>query len=205
MATIVRRKRSKPTPERHPLYDVLNDLGATLQHAEQIVARDALGAVERFDLDAVTVAVGQLLDSCRYITTLADHIEAWQDATDNGGREWSAADLYGRSLGHRRILFLELIAWAIKQAEAPRTRAEFGRFEAALQRARVADWGTLPWPTLPWPKATDGERFERYVRDLANGFYRVGRQLSRPHRLGLIHLGPEPCPHPAGLRRSTRP
>lgn len=52
MATIVRRKRSKPKPrpEQHPLYDLVNDLGATLGHRETTVI-EALGAIRDPDAD----------------------------------------------------------------------------------------------------------------------------------------------------------
>jgi hypothetical protein len=63
-------------------------------------------------------------------------------------------------------MFLELVAWSIAQAEAPRTQAEFARFEGELERTRHANG----WGRMPWPKATEPERFLQHVRDLANGF-----------------------------------
>lgn len=83
-----------------------------------------------------------------------------------GEPTWTPADLYGRPLGNRRIMFLELVAWAIEQIEAPRTREAFEAFEQELQRARVENG----WGSLPWPRATDPERFLTHVERLAEGF-----------------------------------
>ena len=63
-------------------------------------------------------------------------------------------------------MFLELMAWAVVQAEAARTRPEFHTFETELQRVRL----TEGWGPTPWPNATDRERFEKYVADFAASF-----------------------------------
>ena len=75
-------------------------------------------------------------------------------------------------------MFLELVAWAIVQAAAPRTRVEFGRFEHGLKAARVANG----WGQLPWLKATEPERYLEHVTDLANGFTVLnGGYIARLH------------------------
>lgn len=81
-------------------------------------------------------------------------------------RTWSPEDLYSRSVENRRVMFLELLAWAVAQAEAPRSREEFRKLEVSLIEARVA----TGWGQHPWLKATDPERFLKHVHDVAVGF-----------------------------------
>jgi hypothetical protein len=78
---------------------------------------------------------------------------------------WSATDLYARSPENRRIMLLELMAWAIYQAETCGTRAEFAAFEQELREVRKQEWGKLPWF-----KAHDPARFLRHVENMAEEF-----------------------------------
>jgi hypothetical protein len=78
---------------------------------------------------------------------------------------WSPAKLYSRGQEGRRILFLELIAWAIVQAEAHETREEWDYFANQLASARREVWGERPWPG-----AKDNDTFFAQVRGMANVF-----------------------------------
>jgi hypothetical protein len=50
-----------------------------------------------------------------------------------------------RSQDNRRVLLLELLAWAIVRAESFATKEEFVAFEEELREARTAIWGARPW------------------------------------------------------------
>ena len=92
-------------------------------------------------------------------------------------RTWSPKDLYSRSVENRRVMFLELLAWAVAQAEAPRSKEEFRKLEGNLIEAR----GATGWGQHPWSRATDPERFLKHVRDIAVGFTAgQGAYIARP-------------------------
>jgi hypothetical protein len=74
----------------------------------------------------------------------------------------------------RRITFLELMAWAIIQAESARTREQWNKFQADLTRNRIERW--LP---MPWPGAKRPERFEHHVLRMARAFTTGGRYSAR--------------------------
>ncbi len=78
---------------------------------------------------------------------------------------WSASALYRRSQANRRLLLLELIAWATYKAETIKTKEEFEAFEAELRDVRSKQWGDRPWSG-----ATKPEAYERHVLDLARAF-----------------------------------
>ncbi len=70
--------------------------------------------------------------------------------------------LYGTSKGHRRVLFLELMAWAITQAEDDDTV----EFRDELKQHRKSIWGSRPWAGA----ASDEEEFLAHVADMARVF-----------------------------------
>lgn len=71
----------------------------------------------------------------------------------------------------RRITFLELMAWAVRQAEeASKTKAEWGKFQADLTANRVKHW--LP---MPWKRATQEEEFKRHVLAMSDAYTTNGR------------------------------
>lgn len=171
MATIVRRKRKRA--HKHPARDVLAERHSVLKRAEQAVARDLLGAAEAGTKLHESV-VDDVIEACEHIARLGRKLT---DVTyDEDTRTWTPTDLYERSMDNRRIMFLELVAWAIAEAERPVTRVAFGRFEAELKAARLANG----WGPMPWPRAKDPERFAKHVESLANGFTVLnGGYLSR--------------------------
>jgi hypothetical protein len=93
-----------------------------------------------------------------------------------------ATALYARSVENRRVMFLELVAWAIQQAEQAAARGEVTAFTSNLVWCRERDWKPHPWPGA----AKDPERFARHVADLARGFtddggvYPLRREAQEP-------------------------
>jgi hypothetical protein len=87
------------------------------------------------------------------------------DYTGEPDDEWSLEKLYSRGQDGRRILFLELIAWAITQAEEPDTRGKWDAFTHELTMTRDKVWGKRPWPN-----AIDNETFLAHVRRMAEVF-----------------------------------
>lgn len=87
---------------------------------------------------------------------------------------WSASKLYRRSEANRRVLFLELVAWAIFNIEECATLEEYEAFEQELRDLRKREWGERPWSS-----ATDAERFERHVLNMARGFTTADYYLNR--------------------------
>jgi hypothetical protein len=86
----------------------------------------------------------------------------------------SAEALYERSAGNRRIMFLELVAWAIVQIEQQPPEA-LSRFTGELEMSRRREWHEMPWPGA----AKDEQRFERHVLDLARTFAGSGEYALR--------------------------
>lgn len=84
--------------------------------------------------------------------------------------------LYDRPQGNRRVMFLELIAWAIAQVEAPRSPAEFAHFERGPIAARMANG----WGHHPWPGAKDHERFQARHRPRQRVTVQNGGYIARP-------------------------
>jgi hypothetical protein len=78
---------------------------------------------------------------------------------------WSVADLYRRSAGNRRVMFLELMAWAIISIEGFESREGFAQFRAGA--TRLARAGMV---RHPWNGATEREPFLRHVESLAKAF-----------------------------------
>jgi hypothetical protein len=86
---------------------------------------------------------------------------------DAGG----CAALYsGRSVENRRVMFLELVAWAIQEAEQAAARGEIATFASDLASNRERHWKPMPWKGA----ANDPDRFARHVDDLARGFTDLG-------------------------------
>jgi hypothetical protein len=69
----------------------------------------------------------------------------------------------------RQITFLELVAWAIIQAEQA-TKQDWGKFQAELTANRIKHW--LP---MPWRGATRPEDFERHVLRMSHAYTTNGR------------------------------
>jgi hypothetical protein len=78
---------------------------------------------------------------------------------------WSPAKLYGRSEDYKRVLFLELMAWAIYSMETIDTRREWESFTKELVDTRERVWGARPWSN-----ATDNDTFLKHVQHMANVF-----------------------------------
>ena len=74
--------------------------------------------------------------------------------------------MYGYEKPRRRMLFLELVAWAITRIEGISTQAEAKAFAEELTRNREAVWGAHPWRHA----AYGASAFFAHVRDLANAF-----------------------------------
>jgi hypothetical protein len=80
--------------------------------------------------------------------------------------EWSPSRLYKRrSAEKRRITFLELMTWAIYQAETCGSRTDFLAFERELIEVRQHEY-----VTRPWNGATELEPFLRHVVSMATAF-----------------------------------
>lgn len=96
-----------------------------------------------------------------YITVVND------DGTeqDLGAGEWDTSRLYSRGQEKRRVMFLELMVWAIHCIESIETRREWEAFTAELVETRKEVWGDRPWP-----KATDNDAFLEHVRKMAHVF-----------------------------------
>ena len=92
------------------------------------------------------------------------------DATLPPEGPWTAAKLYGRSQANRRVMLLELMAWAIWKVESCEARAEFAAFEQELREVREREWDHYPWPGAKEP-----ERFRVHVEQMA-------RRSQQPHR-----------------------
>jgi hypothetical protein len=82
--------------------------------------------------------------------------EGDQDATERQYRGPEA--LYRKSKDHRRVLFLELMAWAISEIERYDMTAE-------LEEHKLRIWGERPWSG-----ATNADEFKKHVLDLAKTF-----------------------------------
>jgi hypothetical protein len=163
MTTIVRRKSGKARPEDHPLYDSLNDLGATLVHAERLVRQHALAAIGGSGEDLAGI-IEELVGTCRAITTLGAGLEA---SLERDATNISPAKLYaGRTVENRRVMFLELVAWAIQEVEQAAVRGKLDKFASDLVWERRRNWQMMPWKGA----ANDPDRFARHVADLARGF-----------------------------------
>lgn len=70
--------------------------------------------------------------------------------------------LYATSKAHRRVLFLELMAWAIRQAEED----DDGEFRDELKEHRQGHWGNRPWPGA----AKNEDDYLKHVADMARVF-----------------------------------
>jgi hypothetical protein len=143
MTRVVPRKRSKPRPEpeEHPLYDLLNDLGLTLGNAERTVGRNAFAAISGSGED-LTGIIEELVGSCRHVAMLGAKLDAWLDGGDAG----SPAKLYaGRSVENRRVMFLDLVVWAIQEAERAAARGELDKFASDLVWNRERSSKPMPW------------------------------------------------------------
>jgi hypothetical protein len=79
---------------------------------------------------------------------------------------WVADKLYRRNTEYRRVMFLELLAWAICKLEGFETEQEAYAFFAELVRTREERWGDRPWPRA----ATDHDAYLRHVREIADVF-----------------------------------
>jgi hypothetical protein len=79
---------------------------------------------------------------------------------------WEGSNLYRRSPKFRRVMFLELLAWAIHQAEDTNSREHLREFEEELVRVREDVWSIRPWPEA----AGDNDAFPEHVRELADVF-----------------------------------
>jgi hypothetical protein len=79
--------------------------------------------------------------------------------------DWSAAKLYSRGQEKRRIMFLELMAWAIYNVETIETWRQWESFTKELVETREQVWGARPWPG-----ATDNDAFLKHVQQIADVF-----------------------------------
>jgi hypothetical protein len=70
----------------------------------------------------------------------------------------------------RRITFLELMAWAVIQAESHQTREDWNKFQAEITANRIEHWLEHPWSRAKQPDA-----FERHVLAMARAFTTNGR------------------------------
>jgi len=74
--------------------------------------------------------------------------------------------LYRRDKTERRVMILELMAWAVRKAERIHADPEEARaFREELKRTRCETWGRRPWP-----KIEKDDRFRRYVLQIAETF-----------------------------------
>lgn len=99
---------------------------------------------------------------------------------------WGPDRLYRRGRDGRRITFLELIAWAIVQAESCETRGEAEAFAEELKRTRKDVWGSRPWKD-----GTDDAAFRDHVLAMANVF------ANSDSRGGVSYPGRKTVPVPA--------
>jgi hypothetical protein len=67
-------------------------------------------------------------------------------------------------------MFLELVAWAIQQAERAAARGKVDAFASDLVWNRERNWKPMPWKRA----AHDSDRFARHVADLARSFTDLG-------------------------------
>lgn len=78
---------------------------------------------------------------------------------------WTPRDVYTRNPSHRRVLFLELMVWAIYYVESIDTRREWDEFKKELVKTRERIMNPRPWT-----KATDDECFREHVQEMAAVF-----------------------------------
>ncbi|HMJ36173.1 MAG TPA: hypothetical protein VK501_19895 [Baekduia sp.] len=170
MPTFIKRKKSKPKQSREDraLSEALNKLmciaGTFDTPVEGVLT--ALDGREEPDSNLVAEVAG----ICHEVADLGPQVAGWLGP---GGRP-SAEALYDRSVGNRRIMFLELVAWAIVQIEQQPPEA-LSRFTGELEMSRRREWRELPWPGA----AKDEERLERHVLDLARTFTGSGEYALR--------------------------
>jgi uncharacterized protein YaeQ len=79
---------------------------------------------------------------------------------------WSADALYRRGEEGRRVLLLELMAWAIHKCETFELTRDAHTFFNELQRTRKKTWGVRPWSGV----TNSEERYLEHVRNMAEVF-----------------------------------
>lgn len=90
-----------------------------------------------------------------------------EEVFDPAAAPWSAESLYRISSGQRRLLFLEIISYAVVRAErAAETRGEWDSFNSRLRRWRDRHWGSRPWPGV----VNDSAQFREAVEAIATTF-----------------------------------
>jgi hypothetical protein len=107
--------------------------------------------------------------------------------------EWDASKLYRRSPKNRRVLFLELLVWAIHNAEQVRSREEFKEFEAELREVRESVWSQRPWRGA----AAGNDAYLRHVASVADVFANASVE-------GVSYPGRKTTPAAAAAASVTR-
>jgi hypothetical protein len=74
--------------------------------------------------------------------------------------------VYMRSVENRRVMALELAAYAFDLAEACETPDELQAFAEQLEEVRTRTWGARPWSNA----SKDPDRAREHLIDMFNGF-----------------------------------
>jgi hypothetical protein len=98
--------------------------------------------------------------------------------TETSDQSWNGDSVYNLGHEYRRVLFLELMAWAICHVESFDTREEADAFFAELKRTRRERWGEMPWPR----SASDPEAYFRNIRVMADVFAHADGDVNFPNR-----------------------
>jgi hypothetical protein len=109
------------------------------------------------------------MSGVRKARTLAEREEKLaqreEKLAESEARRWGPDVLYHGRRIERRIMILELMAWAIERVETFPTRDQAEAFFAELREARQRTWGIRPWREIE-----DDEQFSEHVLDIAETF-----------------------------------